>query len=151
MKYVTGLMLVAILAACGLARTTKPSHNDVEGDFGKLATYKVYKIDSINNYFLIYARRKDSLYKIVSKRENISKGNKIYKGRSYPFILHSTLSNKTMGNKKLPGRSPLVNCFYYDDSTKICLEGKLIRDLYYADNIKGLLFVTDGHPARPSL
>jgi hypothetical protein len=103
--------------------------------------YKVYKLDSINNYYLIYASRKDSLYKIVSKKEPSKNCNQIRKDGEYQFKLHSSIAHRRIGGKEiLPQNSLLVNCFYYDESTSICLEGDSIRDLHYADNIKGLCF-----------
>lgn len=106
------------------------------------ASYKVYKIDSINTYYLIYAKRRDTLYKIVSKKEAAIYLDKIKINMSYEFKLHSSLLNRKIGNTTiLPQNSLLVNCFSYDDKTQICLEGDSIRDLYHADNIKGLYFI----------
>jgi hypothetical protein len=78
----------------------------------------------------------------VSKKADIITADKIETNRSYKFNLHSTLLNRQIGGKTvLPQNSLLVNCFSYDDTTQICLEGDSIRDLYHADNIKGLYFI----------
>lgn len=104
--------------------------------------YKVYKIDSINSYYLIYAKMGKSIYKIVSKKEEFMGLNRIQRNRYYYFKLHSSMANRQIGNTViLPQNSLLVNCFSYDDTTQICLESGQIRDLYYADNIKGIFFI----------
>lgn len=103
-------------------------------------TYRVYKIDSINSFYLIYAKKQDTLYKIVSRKAHLINCETIQINEWYPFILHSRLASRKIGNVKImPG---LVNCFYYGDSTSICLE-KSIYDLYSSDNVKGLCFLKD--------
>lgn len=142
MKYIFVLATIVMLIACSSSKVDNTS-------MGKsTSAYKVYKIDSINSYYLIYAKKGDSLYKIVSKKEDAKGFERIKINKSYEFELHSTLLNRQIGNTTiLPQNSLLVNCFSYDDSTKICLEGDSIRDLYHADNIKGIYFI----PPRPCL
>jgi len=106
--------------------------------------YKVYKIDSINSYYLIYAKLGKNFYKIVSKKESFIGFNKIERKRYYSFKLHSILANRQIGNMAIfPQNSLLVNCFSYDDTTQICLEGGRIKDLYYSVNIKGIFFISE--------
>ena len=104
--------------------------------------YNVYKIDSINSFYLIYARKEKSIYKIVSKKEqNQNCNSTIIMNGKYEFKLHSQSYNPKTGKlDELPENSLLVNCFYYDDSTTICLERDSINDLFYGDNIKGLCY-----------
>lgn|GEM_PF-1344359 len=135
------ILLFIILLGCSYSNLT---HSGVTRSLVKkniTTSYKVYKIDSINSFYLIYAKRNDSLYKIVSKKATIISCNKIEKDGEYDFNLHSRLSDRRIGNKEiLPQNSLLVNCFSYDDSTTICLERDSINDLFYADNVKGLCF-----------
>lgn len=105
----------------------------------KAATYQVYKIDSINHFYLVYAKKQDSLFKIVSQKESVQNCNRIRQGGVYEFILRSRSEDRHVGGKEiLPQNSLLVTCFYYDDSTKICLERDSINDLHYAENLRGL-------------
>lgn len=107
----------------------------------QLTTFRVYKIDSINSYYLIYAKKGVSIYKIVSKKVRVTKCDKININSNYGFKLHSSLHDRQIGAMKfLAQNSLLVNCFYYDKLTSICLEGDSIRDLYSAENLKGLCF-----------
>jgi hypothetical protein len=104
--------------------------------------YLVYKIDSVNSFYLIYAKWGDSFYKIISKKEERFDLPKIQVDSTYNFRLHSRSANAHIGNMNIPREnSLLVNCFYFDDSTKICLEPPLMTDLYFADNLHGLHFV----------
>jgi hypothetical protein len=102
--------------------------------------YKVYKIDSINNYYLIYAKRKDSLYKIVSKKQVTSNCANISLNQEYTFSLTSIWNQKIIieGRNVSPSVTPHVTCLSFDDSTKICLEKDSINDLFHADNVEGL-------------
>jgi hypothetical protein len=101
--------------------------------------YKVYKIDSINNYYLIYARRGNSLFKIVSEKIRVEQCRCISQGNEYTFQLHSM--SHINGKPITPPASAMeVSGMYVDKTTIINFEGDSIRDLYYGDNIKGLCF-----------
>ncbi|HEX8659348.1 MAG TPA: hypothetical protein VF690_17550, partial [Hymenobacter sp.] len=54
-------------------------------------TFRVSKIDSINSVYLIYARRNDYLFKIISDKALMAKCNRIQVGRYYKFKLRSLL------------------------------------------------------------
>jgi len=104
---------------------------------------EVYKIDSINSWYLIYARRNDSLFKIVSnKHDSISyqDAERILLYHFYKFKIESTTDHRKInGHEVLPQQN--INCFAYDLETRICFEGDSIRSLYMASNIKGLYFI----------
>jgi hypothetical protein len=139
MKYL--LLLIVILVACTSSKLMRSGDNVMHKS--SLSSYKVYKIDSINTYYLIYAKKGDSLFKIVSKKESmINCSNKIRLNVSYSFKLHSSLTGLRIGNVLVsPAELPHVSCYTYDDSTKICVERDSINDLHHADNIKGLCFM----------
>lgn len=105
--------------------------------------YKVYKIDSVHSYYLVYAKRGDTLYKIVSKKQWQRNSNKIYVGGQYDFLLHSVWHQKIMiGNVDVsPSNMPHITCMNFDDSTAICLEKDSINDLFIASNLKGLFIL----------
>lgn len=104
--------------------------------------YKVYKIDSIHSYYLIYARKKDTIYKIVSKKSDLENCNSILINQDYAFRLQGRIASRQASKFRLsPEASLLVNCFSYDDSTSVCLERDSINDLYSAENVRGLCFL----------
>ena len=47
--------------------------------------YKVDKIKTVGKFYIIYAVKDDSTYKIVSRKEKTSDGTRIRKNQSYPF------------------------------------------------------------------
>jgi hypothetical protein len=129
--------MTTMLIACS---STNESNRHLENE--SVSSYNVYKIDSINTYYLIYAKKSDSLYKIVSKKTDVIGANRIEINKNYEFKLRSSLLNRQIDNSTvLPQNSLLVNCFSYDDTTQICLEGDWIRNLYHADNINGLYLI----------
>lgn len=102
--------------------------------------YKVYKIDSINNYYLIYAKKGHTLFKIISKKESSKKCNRIKVNKVYKFQLHSILT--VNGRSVIPANQIMeLSGWRIDQSTTIDFEGDSIRDLYNADNIKGICFI----------
>jgi hypothetical protein len=102
--------------------------------------YRVYKIDSINDYYLIYARRGHSIFKIVSKKERTNKCSGIVVDDFYKFRLHSMM--KVNGRSIIPANEIMeLSGWRIDNSTTVNFEGDSIRDLYYGDNIKGLCFI----------
>ncbi len=52
-------------------------------------SYKVYRIDSINNYYILYVSKKDTNYKIISEKEFSENCNRINKDNYYDFELSS--------------------------------------------------------------
>lgn len=130
------IILSSIVFFCCVS--TKPKSESNNMNLG----YKVYKIDSLNSYYLIYAKREDSFYKILSKKEYPRLCDQIQEGAVYKFKLHSLLKNRQIAGKEvLPQNSLLVNCFSFDDSTSICIEKDSINDLHAAENIKGLCYL----------
>jgi hypothetical protein len=111
------------------------SNQDTSASQNQINTlYKVYKVDSINSYYLIYVSKRDTNYKIVSKREFTENCNKITKGDYYDF----NLSSMSIGEIMSPG---FANCIWVDSTTKVCLEDSIF-DLKSASNIKGLCYET---------
>jgi len=128
------IFALIILCSCSLSKSRTPTQT-----ISAFELYKVYKIDSIHNFYLIYAKKRDSIYKIVSQKYMDESCNRIRVNNEYQFNLHSSLTNRRIGSDViLPQNSLLVNCFYYDDSTTICIERDSINDLHYATNVRGL-------------
>lgn len=139
----TQLSILLLIVASGIGcMTLKSSYSNTKiSIFHQQPLYKVYKIDSIHNYYLIYAKREDTLYKIVSEKAPKINCKQIQINHQFPFILHGRIADRQASKFRLsPEASLLVNCFSYDDSTSICVERDTINDLYSAENITGLCF-----------
>ncbi|VEH21403.1 Uncharacterised protein [Chryseobacterium nakagawai] len=110
-----------------------------------LPTYTIYKIDSINNYYLIYAERNNSIFKIVSKKEHITKHYKKIKiGNNYDLNLDSRSSQTPIINGVKMSPVNLIDsmCYNYEENTQICTDAKNgIYDLYTTVNLKGLYYI----------
>jgi hypothetical protein len=108
--------------------------------------YKIYKIDSLNSYYLIYAKKEELLYKIVSKKSNKDGCLKIKINSIYALKLRSMeiMKPKIEDPKKRPMNylDFIEPCRKFDDSTKICLE-RYMTDLYFVDNVKGLCLIKE--------
>jgi hypothetical protein len=101
--------------------------------------YKIVKIDSLRNYYIIYAQRNNSLYKIVSKKAYINDSvcEKIKINLSYSLLLNSmSIIN---GKRVTPSVSTYeVSAIAVDDSTFIPLDTLSHWELYYTNNLSGL-------------
>ena len=103
--------------------------------------YKVYKIDSINNYYLIYLNDKQYNYKVVSeKADNINCREKIKVNRKYRLELVS-ITRSMLGDHFLSYHH-LGGITLGNTQIRIERENSII-DLYYAKNIKGLCIVDE--------
>lgn len=107
--------------------------------------YHIYKIDSINKYYLIYGRKCNVNYKIISKKNRKNSNcSKIQVNHNYNLQLES-LSEQEFeleGNTVSLAGNTLVNCFSLDKETTVCKEeDKRIYDLYFVENIKGLCLI----------
>lgn len=108
--------------------------------------YSIKSIDSINNWYTIYAIKNDSSYKIVVKKEsqNLECKRAIVIGQSYNLALHSRKNEvpEINGVKIKPVNSLDIQCYIYDEITNICIEPKKgIYDLCHTPNMKGLCYV----------
>ncbi len=108
--------------------------------------YLIKSIDSVNNWYTIYATRNDSSYKIVVRKENQNLECKriVSVGQFYSLVLHSRKNEvpEINGVKIKPMNSLDIQCYAYDETTNICIEPqKGIYDLYHTPNIKGLCYV----------
>jgi len=109
--------------------------------------YRVTKIDSLKSVYLVYARRNDTLFKIVSDKNQLTNCNKIKAGRQYRFKLRSLYFTDLTPEEKahsIPlatvGNLHSAGIDWDGKGTIIKLEGDSVRDIYYAKNLSGLCF-----------
>lgn len=129
MKKLTFILFVII------ASTACSTNKSINSSF----LYQVEKIDSIHNFYIIYARQKEQRFKIVSENKFSHSCKKIKKGKYYPFKLTSIIDQPIkLGDKTInTSGNLLVNCFMFDSITEICREPE-IPDLHRAENLTGL-------------
>lgn len=93
------------------------------------SSFKVYKIDSITNFYLVYVTRATKRFKIISKK-NPQDCDAIDIGKYYYFDMIYMFGQIAGGVFK-------PTCVGVDNKTNICLEDS-ITDLCFARNLKGL-------------
>lgn len=106
-------------------------------DDRKMDGFRVTRIDSSSNkVYVIYAKRNDTIFKIVSFRED-SDCVKIKANRYYNFELESLFLRNLNGQDLSPNALPHVEGIDYH-GVLITLERDSINDLFYAKNLVGL-------------
>lgn len=108
---------------------------------GQQKGYKVYKIETLGSYYVIYCEKDEMKYKIVSK-ESDYKEFKIYKkieiGEVYNFLLNQ-YDDKDKNPLTNTSTTPyIIRCYMFTDA-KIC-EEEFIK-LYTTENLKGLYYI----------
>jgi hypothetical protein len=132
------VLLAVLIFSCSffnkeLQQTTK---GDNEKEY-----YKILKIDSLNNIYIIYVRKVDSLFKILSLKESTKRCNSIEVDRYYPLKLSSLFPKKFLGKHDLsPESLPYVSGVVFH-GTSVQIEKDSINDLHIAENLKGLCFI----------
>jgi len=91
--------------------------------------YKVRKIKDIGKFYVIYAIKDDTTYKIISKKEKIDYGIRVRKNESYPFKV-SIIKSLSSGE---------VDCFSFDENTTTCKDDN--AELALSSNLKGLCII----------
>lgn len=145
--YLNILVFSAILfVGCTSAFQTsyKGNTNIAEQD----SVYKIIKIDSVNNYYVISANKIDQIFKIISKKNfRVEKYKQIEVGSNIPLQLQSILN---VGNKKIfPGNQiQELSGWRLDDSTTIIFEKEDVKDLFISRNLSGLCHIVESQTVR---
>lgn len=103
--------------------------------------FKITKIEQMNDWYIIYAQKDKSKYKIVSKKSNNKDGIKIVKRKRYKFVLHSKsdIAPTINGIKLVPQNYLDVRGYSFDEKTIICIEPeKGYYELYFCKDLDGL-------------
>jgi hypothetical protein len=103
---------------------------DSASKFTVKAACRVYKIDSVNDYYLIYIVKGKYRYKVISKKSSQTNSNIITQGKIYDLQITYVFGALGIGVFK-------PTCLDVDARTRICLEDSII-DLCYAENLNGL-------------
>ncbi|PNQ74858.1 hypothetical protein C1T31_01605 [Hanstruepera neustonica] len=134
-------ILILILISCkGSQIDHELKSNQV--DLFKEIRAKVYKIDSIENYYLVYASKDNYNYKIVSKMVSNEDCNQVKLDSMYSFKIRSLIlpepkTNKNSNYSKPVNYDDFQKCVYMEDFTKICTEVR-IKDILISKNLIGL-------------
>ena len=125
-----------MLGSCGLTRTLNSNHG-----------YRVRKIESIGNFYVIYARKDGATFKIVSPKNDMEVyyGTKIRRGGTYNLVLRSKNDLLMEANPNFVPISLWKTCTYFGNGTYICTNPRRgIYDLYFSENLVGLYLLPFG-------
>lgn len=106
--------------------------------------YTVTKLDSVNNWYFIYATRNDSTFKIVSMKNYSCDCRNIIVGRNYNFVLQKRFENvlSKEGLKLLPlNYSDIKGVSFVVDTDVFVVVEKEVYGLYSCKKLFGLCFV----------
>lgn len=136
MKSLFLILCFFLTVSCAILNTDNVDKKDIR--------YKVTKLDTINDWYVIYAKRGRNNYKIVSKKDDAcSDSLKIKVGKSYKLRLISRKQNPPkIGNIVIKPQNSLdIQCYSYDEDTEICIKLENgIDDLYSTENLNGLCY-----------
>ncbi|MGV6944282.1 hypothetical protein [Sphingobacterium kyonggiense] len=104
------------------------------------STFRIHQIKLDKSVYIIYAKRNDSTFKIISEREvDISTCVKIKVHQSYRLNLKKIIPADSMGGRRMIPND-IVTSFGYKESV-IKVEKKSHNALYFAENLNGLCYV----------
>lgn len=139
MKHLIYLLFLGILLS-SCTNTKKVTSASTIGE----ANYFIKEINKKNSWYVIYAERKDTLYKIVTKVEADTNKNckKIVVGKWYDLLLISHKSTAPIINGVKLDPVGYTGCYQFDSETTICLEPKRgVYDLFYTNDLKGICYL----------
>ncbi len=129
------LILILLLFATSFC-TVPQEQGDLSQD------YMITKIDSIGNYYSVYAMRNDSIFQIASKKSSVKNCNLLQVNGRYQLSLRSMLFvGEKDGINITRATNDLVKCVGVDETTSICFDDDSVQDLFYTDNLNGLCYI----------
>jgi hypothetical protein len=120
------------------------------GEIYQLNSYRIIKLDSINNVYVLSAMRSDTLYKVLSYKDSSNKCRNVFVNNTYKLNLKSLFIRgfvDSSGRKFdiTPDAVPGLTGFeYHGVLVSIDKLPNQKRDLFEATNLKGLCFVKIG-------
>ncbi|MEL7006818.1 MAG: hypothetical protein AAFN93_29440 [Bacteroidota bacterium] len=132
---VTGLILLTIcLFIVSVGFQSRSENLDNIGLIFGTKCYEIHKIDSVGNYYLLYANAEGSPYKIVTDRrgKKPSKGIKVSVGSCYELKLID-IRDTFPG-----GHNLLITDFGLEDGTYVSIEPDSIWTVHLCKDITGL-------------
>lgn len=106
--------------------------------------YCINKIDSIKNWYIIYAMRNDTIFKIVSMKSQEKDCAKISIGNRYNLVLTKRLGNVLSPNglKLLPMNYLDIDNNGFDENNDVFVKNeKGVIGLYTCNDLEGLCLI----------
>ena len=132
MKLTITMLLSIVFFSCTIIKPRYSPNNEKKDD------YKIINIDSIENYYLIYVQRSDSVFKILSKSDSVLKGKckRIKVGDEIHLNLKTYFGNR---NKDFINAQLLHISGMKIGSIIVRIDEKgIVHDLFYDERLVGL-------------
>lgn len=124
MKTIVNLFIIFILIFTGCKVNRHYTQTN-------LSSYKILKIDSLDNLNIFYAKKNDSIFKILSEKNKLKKCIKIKTNSYYRLYLVSVFPKIFFQKYDKSGAKVFGTLVEFDkDST-------IVWDLFLTENIKG--------------
>jgi hypothetical protein len=131
MRILTSIIFVITITFCAPLRSTQDQAHH----------YTVSRLDSIGNFYLIYAMRNDSIFQIASGKTRSTNCDPLEVNGKYVFKLKSRIFiGEVNGTKITRATNDLVKCIGLDRVTTVCFDDNCVQDLFYTENIAGLCY-----------
>jgi hypothetical protein len=117
--------------------TLKKSKKNIEYDEKYNDLYLVEKIDSLRDFYLIYAKKEDVYYKVVSEKIETKKKCKIIKKGDYLSLSLNSIIDTSKISYKVDG------VLY--KGTEFIFERDSIIDIYESNNLLGLCYLKQNY------
>jgi hypothetical protein len=125
---------IGLLYNCIIIKKVIPVSSLDTGTKQKLdKIYKISKIDSLENVYLIYAKSNDSIFKIVSQKLVLPDCKPIQLGESYNLKIISAFPENFSQKRDKYG----IKMY----NTLIKLKKGIVWDLFVTENLKGLCYI----------
>ena len=128
-------IIIATTIACNSAKKDCSSCNGED--------HLITKIDSINNYYIIYTKLNDENYKLVSEKKTSKCKKKVVVGKKYHLVTESIFSIKIKDKDTIRVINNNINikCISLGD-TEICKDYEMgIYDVFTSENLQGLCYI----------
>ncbi|WP_114490728.1 hypothetical protein [Candidatus Ulvibacter alkanivorans] len=139
-------MRIAILIISIFFFGCNTKKSTIEAKSNDSGIFLITKLEELNNWNIIYAKKETKKYKIITGKilnsNNACETIKV--GKKYNLDLNSRKENvpEINGIKIKPVNNIDIECYTYDIETDICIEpDNDIYDLYHTNDINGLCYL----------
>lgn len=137
MRNIIVIFVLLILSSCRDnydKKLSKENDTDVHVNQIDNENFKIVKIDSVSNLYLIYALKSEKYFKIISNKQDSfsSNCNRIKPNELYKLDVEMMYSQAQMIQH--------TDGIRFDDTTTVYFEGDSIVELHAVKNMKGLCY-----------
>ena len=133
------LLITSMLIGCSVMNNNSLCREDKSN---RATLFKIKSIMDKGKFYIIYAKRNDSLFKILSDPKVKANGEKIKVGRHYNLKLEKFFPLDSIFGIAIAPNAGIRGFGYYGEKT-VYIERKSHNSLYRAKNLRGLYLDND--------